>query len=781
LSLFTIAILALTFTASGLVIGIVNGVLLRPFAFPDAERLVMIWDTHRKEPQVLEMTSLSNYLDYRSRNRVFDETAAWRRPASMTLIGDGSAEELTAAVVTTSFFSVLGTAPAIGRDFLPEDGEPGSPPVAIVSDGLWRRRFGSSPAILDRTLRLDEVSFRVIGVAPADLESPTGPAELFVPMIASPNPIDRGQNYLRVIARLKPETSLAEAQAEMEVLGAALGREYPASNGDWTPRLVTLQDQILGPVRPVLLALLGAVMFLLLTATANVSNLQLVKTAGREVEIAARLSLGASRRRLFRLVMLESAALAAGGAAAAVAALYAAFPVISSVAAPMLPRALGTSVDGFTLGVTVALGSLTALAFGLPTALFASRLPLDTVLRRGRSTAPSGRLRRSLAVAQIGLALSLLIGGGLVLRSVIHLGRVPLGFEAEGVLVMRLALGDRYEEESSRISYFEGLLQRLEALPSVRSAGAATVIPMSPFGIDFDVPYYVPGEPRPERADGPKARFRSATPGTFDSLGIALLEGRDFTWRDDVDAPRVVIVNRTLARRIWGSERALGKELRFFWSDWRSYEVVGVVDDARSYRLSRDPAPELFVPYSQYPYLVMNVVVETSVDPETIAASASAAVLSVDPNQPVNGTSTMKGLVAASTARETLAASLLGGVAAAALLLALLGIYGVLSFSIGRRKREIGIRAALGAEPRAILRWALREGVRSTLAGIATGLLVSYLATRWLTDLLFGVGARDPLLFAAASLFVFAASLLACYLAVKPALSIDPASALRAD
>jgi putative ABC transport system permease protein len=781
LTFLTLSILVVAFTAAGLVIGLVNDVLLRPFPFPHADRLEMVWDTHRREPQAFEMTSLSNYLDYQSRNRVFEAMAAWRRPASMTLTGGGVAEELTGGVVTTTFFSVLGTRPAIGRDFRLEDGEPGSSPVAILSHGLWQRRFGASPDILDATMLLDDVSHRVIGVAPAELESPAGPIDLWVPMVANPNPIDRGQNYLRVLARRKAEVSHDEAQSEMEVLGAALGREYPATNRDWTPRLVPLSDQVVGTARPVLLSLLGAAFFLLLVATANVSNLQLVKAAAGEGDSAVRLSLGASRGRLFRRAMMENGTVAFGAAAASVAAIQACFPVLSAAVGPMLPRALDTGVDGITVAATVALGLSTSLLFSLPAAFYASRLPVDTVLRRGRATAPASRMRRSLVVVQIGLAFALLVGSGLVARSLILLGRVPLGFEPENVLVLRLALGDPYEEEARRVSYFEALLARLEALPPVRSAGAATVVPMSSFGIDFDVPYYIPGEPQPERADAPKARFRSATPGTFETLGTALLEGRDFTWRDDGNRPLVVIVNRTLARRIWGEGRALGKELRFFWADWRSYEVVGVVEDARSYRIGREPQPELFVPYSQYPYLVMNVVLESASDPEALASAARDAVLSLDPNQPVNGTHSMKALVAASTARETLAASLIGVVAAAALLLALLGIYGILSFSIRRKKREIGIRTALGAEPRANLKWALAEGAGSTLSGITFGLLLSFLTTERLSDLLFGVGARDPYTFAAASIFVFAASMLASYLAVRPALATDPATAIRAD
>lgn len=779
LTLFAASILAIAFTATGLVVALVNDVLLRPLPFPSAERLVMVWDTHRQEPGFHEMTSMSNYLDYRSRSVAFAEMTAWLRPASMTLVEDGGAVELTASVVTTTFFSVLGTPPSMGRDFRPEDGNAGNSRVAILSHELWQRRFGSAPDILGRSLLLDDVSYRVIGVAPAGLENPIDRTELWVPLVLRPNAIDRGQNYLRVLARLREGTSLEKAQAEMDVLGAALGREFPATNAERTPRLVRLSDQILGSTRPVLVALLGAVIFLLLVSAANVSNLQLVRIVGREAELAVRLSLGASKRALFRLALIEQGLMAVFAAGLSLAAIPAIFPHLSTAVGPHLPRLLAASVDATTLLATVALGLVACLAFFLPTALYASRFPRNGVPRHGRATAPAGRLRRTLVVAQIGLSLALLVGSALLATTLFHIGRVPLGFRPANVLVLRLALGDRYREDERRIAYFRGLLPALEALPSVRSAGAATVIPMSSFGIDFDVPYYLPGEPEPERADAPKARFRSVTPGGLEALGTTLLEGRAFTWEDDSHAPRVVLVNRTLAERIWGAKRALGKELRFFWADWQSYEVVGVVSDSRAERLTRAAPPQLFVPYGQYPYVVMNVVLHSSGDPESLVEAARSAVLGVDPQQPVSGTSTMAELVAASTSRETLAGLLLGAVAATALLLSLLGIYAMVSFSMQSRTREIAIRAALGANPGALLKWALGEGARSALVGIGVGLVVTLASTERLSDLLFGVGPRDPFTLAAASSLLFAASMFSSYFAVRRVVAIDPAVAFR--
>jgi putative ABC transport system permease protein len=493
--------------------------------------------------------------------------------------------------------------------------------------------------------------------------------------------------------------------------------------------------------------------------------------------------------------MIEQAGVALAAAGLSVAAIPASFPLLSAAAGPLLPRSLGAGPDASTIGVTLGLGFLASALFALPAALYVSRLPTSSMVglfsvrwgptasapRSGTGPPLGGRLRRTLAIAQLALSLALLIGSALIAMTLLHLGRVPLGFRAERLLVLRLALGDRYQDEARRIAYFRELQERLRSLPSVRSAGAATVIPMSSFGIDFDVPYYVPGAPEPERARAPKARFRSVTPGGLEALGTARLEGRGFTWEDDGESPRVIIVNRALAQRIWGNESPLGKELRFFWADWQRYEVVGVVEDSRSDRLTREAPPQLFVPYAQYPYLVMNVVVESSGNPEMLAETAREAVLEVDPLQPVNGSSTMVDLLAASTSRERLAAFLLGALASAALFLSLLGIYATLSFSMERRKREIGIRAALGASPRALLKWALEEGATATLAGIGLGLIISAATTDRLSDLLFGVGARDPWTFVAATAFLFATSMLSCYFAVRRTLSIDPALAIRAD
>ena len=785
---FAVATLALGLATTGLVFGVVNAVLLRPFPFRDPERLVLIWDTHRDQPRALEMTSFSNFADYAASNRVFDGMAAWQRPTSMTLKSAEAAEEIPASVVTASFFAVVGVEPVLGRAFLPEEGATGHSSAVVLSHGLWQRRFGASLDVLGATLVLDGAPFTIVGVAPPDFESPAGKSELFVPMAFTPNAIDRGQNYLSVIARLKPAVTLLEAQAEMEVIGSALEREYQATNEGVRPRLVALSDHVLGPVRPVLLTLLGSVLFLLAVACASVSNLQLAKMVSRESEIAIRLSLGASRLRVFLSTLLEAMSVWAGGAVAALVAIVYGFPVLSSLIGDRLPRLLEARADGATLGFTVLAAAATALAFGAPAALYASRAPLDRALHPGRAGRgaqtedPAGRrLRRALVVAQIALACVLLVASGLLARSLLQLSRVPLGFQDENVLVVRVALGDRYAEDARRIAYFEELLERLRKLPAVTSAGASTVLPMNPFGIDFDVPYYLPGSPEPERASAPKARFRAATPEYFRALQTPLLFGRDFSWEDGVDTPRVVIVNRTLARRLGREENALGMSLRFFWAEWQTYEVVGVVEDTRTYRTADEPLPELFVPYSQNPYLVMNVAVTSSAPPDSLSEAARSVVLGLDPDEPAIGTANLSTLVSATMAREKLAARLLGLLSAAAILLALVGVYAVLAFTIRRRTREIGIRMALGAAPPGILKWALRQGAVLTLLGIAVGLLVSSAATRLLSELLFGVSTRDPLTFVAAPFALFVLSMTASYFAVRPAARVDPATAFRSE
>ncbi|HJS74086.1 MAG TPA: ABC transporter permease, partial [Vicinamibacteria bacterium] len=765
---FGIATLALGLTAAGLAYGVLSSVLFRPFALRDPERLVLIWETHRDRPTVLEMTSFSNFVDYGSSSQVFESTAAWQRPSSMTLKNADGAEEIRASIVTAGFFGVLGVEPALGRTFGVEESQSGRSLTVVLSHGFWRKRFGASPEALGSTLVLDGAPHAVIGIAPRDFESPAGESDLFVPMDFTPNAIDRGQNYLTAMGRLKPGISLEQAQREMERLGAALAREFPASNEGVTPQVVRFSDHVLGPVRPVLLAVSGGVLFLLAVACANVSNLQLARIVSREREIAIRLSLGASRPRVFVSTLLESIGIWSGGAAGALLAILFAFPLLSALVGERLPRALEATAGSGTLVFTALMAAGTALAFGIPVALYACRAPLERALRSARAPLtedPAGRgLRHALVVAQIALACVLLIGGGLLMRSLLHLNRVSLGFEAANVVMVRVALGDGYAEVGRRIRYVEDLLERFRGLPSVISAGASTVSPMNPFGIDFDVPYHRPEEPEPERATAPKARFRSATPGYFQTLATPILFGRDITSDDRADTPRVVVVNRTLGRRLGAEENVesvVGTRLRFFWSDWQTYEIVGVVEDTRAYRAAEASQPELFVPYSQNPYLVMNVAVRSSARPEDFVETARSVVSSLDPDEPAIGVLPLGELVSRTTARENLAARLLGALSAGAILLSLAGVHAVLSFTTRRRVREIGIRMALGAAPRGILTWALRQGAGLTLCGIAAGVLGSAFATRFLADLLFDVSARDPLVFMLAPLLLFFLSMAA--------------------
>jgi putative ABC transport system permease protein len=762
----------------------VSSILLRPFALRDPERLVLIWEMHRDRPEALEMTSFSNFTDVSS-SLVFESTAAWQRPTSMTLKNTEGSEEIRASVVTASYFRVLGTDPTLGRTFGADEGRGGQARIVVLSHGFWQQRFGGSAEALDSTLTLDGAPHTVIGVASRDFESPAGDTDVFVPMDFTPNAIDRGQSYLTAIGRLKPGVSLEQAQAKMERVGAALAREFPATNEGVAPRLVGFSDHVLGPVRPVLLSLFGGVLFLLVVACANVSNLQLARIVSRERDIAIRLSLGASRLRVFGSTLVESLWIWSGGAAAGLLVIVFGFPFLSSLLQNRLPRALEGSADSGTLLFTAVVAAGTALAFGIPTALYACRAPLERALRPSRAPLtedPASRaMRRVLVAAQVALACVLLIGGGLLMKSLLRLSQVSLGFDAGNVVVARLALGDAYAEEGRRVRYIEDLLARLRTTPSVFSAGASTVSPMNSFGIDFDVPYHRPEDPEPERAAAPKARFRSVTPGYFRTLATPIVYGRDFAATDRADTPRVVIVNRTLGRRLGGEESVIGTSLRFFWSDWQTYEIVGVVEDTRAYRAAEAPQPELFVPYPQNPYLVMNVVVRSTTRPGLFVETVRSAVSSLDPDEPAIGVFPLEDLVSRTTARENLAARLLLALSVGAILLSLAGVHAVLSFTARRRIREIGIRMALGAAPRGILRWALRQGAVLTLCGIAPGLLVSSFATRFLADLLFSVSARDPLVFTLAPVLVFVLSMGASYAAVRPAIRVDPAAAFRAD
>ena len=786
LTVLAILTLVLGIGANGAVFSLVNAVLLRPLRYVDPDRLVMLWEVDRRGGVDLEMTSLSNYADLRTGGDSFQAMAAWGRPAMLTLTGRTPVLEISGCEVTASLFPALGVAPLLGRTFLPEEEAPGRNGVVVLSHAAWRSMFGASPEVVGTTLMLGGSPFQVVGVMPRGFRHPSADVDLWLPLAMTPNDIDRGQNYLHVVARLRPGATLEQAQAEASTLAAALERQYPETNGETGVKLIPLTDQVVGGVRPLLLIALGAVGLVLMISCANVAGLQLIASAGREREIAIRTAMGASRTRIIRQLLTESLLLAlCSGAGGTLAALWGQ-ELLLGLVRDNLPRADEVHLDWTAVAFMLALSLTTGIVMGLAPALHAATRTIDSSLRGGGGRTASGdprhqRWRQGFAIAQIAVTLVLLVGGGLLVKSFKHLRDVDPGFDPDHLMVARLSLGPDYYEEQSRVAYFQALTERLMALPQVSAVGAVTVLPMNPFGIDFDVPYHLPGTPEPERSAAPAARFRSATPDYFRAMGMALLSGHAFDGRERQDSPRVVIVNRTLARRAWPNEEPVGRKLRFFWADWQTYEVVGVVDDTRTYGLAEAARAELFVPYAQNPYLVMNVVVRAERDAVSLAPAIRAQILDLDSLQPPTTLTTMQELLSDSTAREETSATLVSVLATLALLLALTGVYGVVAYSVSQRTREIGIRIALGARRGHIIRMIVGVAFKLALWGLALGLPAALILGRALSGQLFDVGAEDPLVFLSVPALLMAAILFASYIPARRAAGVPPGLALRVD
>jgi putative ABC transport system permease protein len=783
-TLVAVITLALGIGANIAIFSVVNAVLLRPLPFHEPERLVRIWETNLARDGELEMTSLSNLLDWQRQNRSLLNAAAWQRLTSLTLTSQTPALELRSSVVSANYFSLLGVQAALGRTFAVEESTAGHTRVVVISDELWRREFGSNPQVSGTKLQLEKIDFQIIGVMPHGFKSPAGEADLWMPMNFQPNDIDRGQTYLQVIGRLKPDFTLDQAQAEMDGVAKSLAVQFPNSNRGRGIRLVSLSEQTVGSVRRALLIVLGAVGLVLLIACANVANLFLVKAARRQHEIAIRAALGASNRRLVQQLLCEAFIVALCGGLLGLFAAAGTLQLIKSLAPDQLPRLDEVGIDHATLIFTIGVSLLTGVLAGLTPALYVCRPNLNDALKDNRRHMASGgwrrnRLQSAFVVAQVAVALTLLSGAGLLIRSFVQLVKVNPGFQTDGLLVVRIALGDEYREDNRQVTYFQELTKRLKSLPGVNDAAAATVLPMNLFGIDFDVPYHRTDQAEPTSATAPKAKFRAATPDYFRAMGIPLIEGRSFLEQDRNDSPKVVVVNQLLAERVWPGERPVGKRLRFVWADWQTYEVVGVVGNTKSYGLVENWQPELFVSHAQIPYTVMNVVIRTSGDPAAITAAARRTILDQDPDQPPHSIVAMGDLISDSIARERFAMTWLVVLAAIALALASVGIYSVISHVTTQRTREVGIRLALGAQTSDVMSLVMRNGVTLALIGVAIGLAGSLAMTQLIESLLFGVTASDVTTLASVSTLMIVVSILASYIPARRATKVDPLVAIR--
>lgn len=755
---------------------LVDSVLLRPLGYAEPDRLVMIWERPPRDPEFDNYTSPANFTAWREQASSFEALAAfYDRPVNLTS-GD-EPEELSARYATPNHFQLLGVEARHGRTFRPGDEDEN---VVVLGHRLWQRRYGGDPAVVGRTITANGQSLTVIGVMPPDFRS-LGPEAPELWWGFDPEPEWRGR-FLRTVARLEPGVTVEAADAEMRAIAGRLAAEFPESNRDWSADVVPLHEQETGDVRPALLVLLGAVGLLLLITCANLANLLLGRATERRKEMAVRLSLGASRGRLIRQTLTEALVLA--GLAGIVGLLVASWGlqlVVQLVPSELtLPRLAEVGLDLRAVGVAVGISLLTAALFGMVPALASSGIKLAEALREAMRGTTGGQntLRRGLVVAEVALAVVLLAGAGLIARSVHNLLETDPGLRAEQVLTMRLTLtGASYQDQDDRRGFVDELLPRLEALPGAGAVGGIVWLPLG--GSKSATAYTVADRPAPPPGQEPGADIRIVAGDYHRAMGIPLLRGRTFDTRDRQDAPRAFVVNEALADEQFPGEDPLGRRLSIPWGEVLEGEIVGVVGNVRESGLDKEPAPAIYWAYRQTPSSLLNLVIRTAGEPTALADQAAAVVHDVNPNQPVAQIRTMEQVVQGTVSRPRFILLLLGGFAAASLLLAALGLFGVVSYSVAQRRHEIGVRVALGARASEVQRLIVREGMELTVAGLLIGLLAAVALTRVMTSLLHGVTPTDPVTLAGTALFLAAVSLVASYLPARRASRVDPMIALR--
>lgn len=782
-TLVALVTLALGIGATTAIFSVVYGVILQPLPFAQPDLLVRVGESNVAQNVQMGNTSAANLYDFRAGNRTLDDVAGYQWD-SATLTGGAEAQELRLVEATVNLFDLLGVPAALGRTFIPEEGEEGNDKVLLLSFDLWQKRFGSDTSILGQELILDNEAYKVVGVMPPGLEMPTDEVEVWRPIVLRP---DRGRFARRVsaIGRLQAGASLEQAQADLNTIAVQLAETNPRSNKGWTVELMPLREQIVGNSRTLLLILFGAVGVLLLLACANVANLLLVRASGRETELSIRSALGAERMRLVRQLLTESVILSMAGGLIGIWLAYLGLKVLLRMQGGWLPRAAEVAVNGPVLGFALVISLLTGLLFGLAPALHTSRVNLVDALRSGAGRSGSNhqsgqRTRMLLVVAEVGLALLLLVGAGLLTRSFISLLSVDPGFQPDRLITARIFL-DRsdWQERQNIVRYFEQVTQRIEAIPGVESASAVNALPFSDVGINFDLAYQAEGHELLPMEEAPQADFRTVLPKYFSTAGIPLLEGRAIDEQDRQDTEKVVVINRTMAERLWPGESAIGKWLKIFFRGEMTYRVAGVVGDTRYYGLAEPPKPEMFMPLTQNPFGGLNVVLRTSGDPALQVEAVRRAILEVNPNQPAHSLAVVEDLIATSVQRERFAMVVLLVLASIAMVLAAIGLYGVLAYSVSRRTQEIGLRMALGASRLNVLRMVVGEGLRFTVSGLVVGLFAAFFLSRFLTSLLYGIPPHDFWTMLGVSVTLLVVAVLASAIPARRATRIDPVIALR--
>lgn len=787
---FTIvAVLTLTLGigANTAIFSVVNAVLLRALPYKDPARLVLLWSNERGDDR--DQVSYTDVDDYRAQSMSFEKLVTFG-DWSATFTGEGDPARIPAMQVSDGYFSLMGAKFALGREFLPQEQIDGKDQVIILTYGLWQRRFGGNPQVVGKQVTLSGKPYTVVGVTAKDFPMlPStlvdGPAQFYRPEADKHDDKERLSRHLRAIGRLKPGVKLAQAQADLEVINRRLAQQYPDAYATTGIRLIKLQDDIAARLRPALLVLLGAIGFLLLIACANVSNLLLARATAREREIAIRAALGASRWRLARQALTESLLLAlCGGALGILLAMWGTGLVVA-VGSKVLPELVGVTMDARVLAFTAAVSILTGFLFGLFPALQLSAVTLHGSLKEGARSSGSahGQFRKGLAISEIALSLVLLAGAGLLLRTFSKIRDVDPGFRYDHILTADIGLPSaKYPVGTAKpLAFYRELLGRINTLPGVESAGAVSILPLGgnfdTAGVEPEGFAFRPGEmPYPERY--------IATPGYLHALGIRLARGRLLTEADDENAPLVVLVSETAAQRWWPNQNPIGRHIKvpgFDSGPQPGRMVVGVVQDVKQAGLDAPHTMQVYIPHAQYRNGYMTLVVRTKSDPLDLAGEVRQQVRQVDPDQAVSNIATMDEILSNSVASRRFTTVLLGTLAGLGLLLASVGVYGILSYGVAQRTREIGIRMALGAAPADVLSLFLGQGLKLMLAGVVAGLFAALALARLMKCLLFGVSASDPATFAGIAFFLGGVALLACFLPARAATRVDPIVALRTE
>jgi putative ABC transport system permease protein len=780
--------LALGIGANTTIFSIVNGVMLNPLPFKEPDRLVNIYDNFHQKGLLKIDVSPAEFVDYTNRNQSFEQLAAYNT-LNANLTGTGEPERVQAQLVTDNFFSVLGVQPPHGRFFLPEENQPGRDDVVVISDALWRSHYGSDPRLLEKTIVLDGRSLRVIGILPPGFKYPDN-TDLWMPIVFTPDDLSsRGGRVLGVIGRLKPGIQPQQAQAEMDTIAAALQKQYPDyydKTSGWGITAVPTKVQILGDITPALMILLGASAFVLLIACANVANLSLARSNSRQKEIALRTALGAGRTRIVRQLLTESLMLSLMGGGLGVLLAFFLVRLPAALRFEGIPRINEIAVDGRVLVFTLVISLLTGVLFGLAPALQVSKPQLGEFLQESSRGSSGGsrrrRLRNILVVIEIALALVLVICASLLIKSLARIQDVDPGFRTENVLTMQLSLSSSIYRDATQITnFYNQLLEQIGSLPQVKAAGAVTRLPLS--GRKSDRSFLIEGRP-----DTYNAEWRLVSPNYFEALGNPIVKGRAFTQQDTQAVQSVAVINETMARRFWPDEDALGKRIRVTGPaalvPWLL--IIGVVKDVKHYGLDAAAKPEMYFSYNQNPWpnaaqlaRTLSIVARTSSDPASIVSAMRSRVWMIDKYQPVYNIKTMNEVLAGSLAPRRFNMVLLTIFASVALLLATVGIYGIMAYSVSQRTHEIGIRMALGAQQSVLMKMVLKQGVYIALIGIVIGVGLAYALTRIISSLLFGVSATDLTIFAATSVLLTAVALVASFIPARRAMKVDPMVALR--